>query len=121
MGINMTEKKGYIVFCGIDCSECPAYKATKEDDTERLAELAEQWSTPEMRFEAGDLVCDGCHGPRTFRWCGECPVRLCGIERGLENCAQCEDYPCGKLEEAWRQMGEAAAVQRANLERFRGG
>jgi len=117
----MVGKGRLIVFCGLDCTECPAYNATKEDDAERLVELAKQWSTLEMRFEAGDLFCDGCHGPRTFKWCGECPIRLCGLELGLENCAQCGDYPCEKLEEAWGRVGDGAAAQRANLEGLRGG
>ena len=117
----MVGKGSLIVFCGLDCTECPAYNATKEDDTERLAELAKQWSTPETRFEVRDLICDGCHSPRTFKWCGECPIRLCGLDRGLENCAQCGDYHCEKLEEAWGRVGEGAAAQRANLEGLRGG
>ena len=74
-----------------------------------------------MKFEAGDLVCDSCHGPRTFKWCGECPIRLCGLDQGLESCAQRGDYPCEKFEEVWGRVGDGAAVQRANLERLRGG
>ena len=28
-----------------------------------------------------------------------CPVRPCIIERGLDNCAQCDEYVCEKLNE----------------------
>jgi hypothetical protein len=29
----------------------------------------------------------------------DCPVRPCVLERGLDNCAQCEDYVCERLEQ----------------------
>jgi hypothetical protein len=28
-----------------------------------------------------------------------CPVRPCVIEKGLDNCARCDQYVCGKLKE----------------------
>jgi hypothetical protein len=28
-----------------------------------------------------------------------CPVRPCGMEKGLDNCSQCEDYVCDRLAE----------------------
>jgi hypothetical protein len=28
-----------------------------------------------------------------------CPVRPCVIERGLDNCSQCEEYICDKLKQ----------------------
>jgi hypothetical protein len=27
-----------------------------------------------------------------------CPVRPCAIEKGVDNCAYCDEYPCDKLE-----------------------
>jgi hypothetical protein len=38
----MVGEGGLIVFCGLDCTKCPAYNATKEDDAARLAESAKQ-------------------------------------------------------------------------------
>jgi hypothetical protein len=28
-------------------------------------------------------------------------VRQCALERGVENCAHCDDFPCEKLEKPW--------------------
>jgi hypothetical protein len=44
--------------------------------------------------------CDGCKAPdgRLFTGCAGCKIRLCASERNLINCAWCNDYPCGKLE-----------------------
>jgi hypothetical protein len=38
------------------------------------------------------------------------PIRPCVIERGLDNCATCGDYPCAKLEE--RMAGVEEVVRR---------
>ncbi len=64
----MSIKAEKIGYCGIKCDECPAYLATKEDDASKLAEVAKQWSSDEMAFTAEDVVCDGCQGPRVFKW-----------------------------------------------------
>jgi hypothetical protein len=28
----------------------------------------------------------------------DCQIRICAIEKGIENCAYCDDYPCEALE-----------------------
>ena len=33
-----------IAYCGLDCSECEAYQATKKEDIEKLKAVAEKWS-----------------------------------------------------------------------------
>jgi hypothetical protein len=112
-----TEKIGY---CGINCGGCPAYLATKEDNASKRAEVAKQWSSEEMSFTADDLVCDGCQGPRVFKWAKECPPRTCGVEKGHNTCADCGEYSCEKLESAWKMMGENGDAAKENLESLRG-
>ncbi len=34
----------YIAFCGLDCEQCEARKATVNDDNELRAKVAEEWS-----------------------------------------------------------------------------
>jgi hypothetical protein len=109
-----------IAYCGIDCGGCPAYLATKEDDASKMAEVAEKWSSDEMPLTAKDVVCDGCQGPRVFKWANECPPRTCGVEKGLITCADCGDYSCEKLENAWKMMGENGETAKGNLEDLRG-
>jgi hypothetical protein len=116
----MDEVKAMISLCGIDCARCRAYKATQAGDEGGLAKVAGEWSTGEMNFEASDVVCDGCHGPRVFRWCRECPTRACAAGNGLLNCAGCVSYPCDQLSEAWGKMGESRAEAKANLDGYRG-
>lgn len=95
-----------MAFCGINCSVCPAYLATQENDTEKLAEVAENWSSEELELGAEDVVCDGCKSERIMSWANNCTTRVCGLEKGVENCAQCGEYLCEKLEKHWENLGE---------------
>ncbi len=87
-----------IAYCGINCSECPAYLATQKDDYEELKKVAKEWSNESMSFKPEEIYCDGCNQEeRIFRWCRECPIRGCCREKGFKNCAYCEDYFCDNL------------------------
>jgi hypothetical protein len=93
-------------YCGLVCSTCPIYLATRELDkdeqTKKRAEIArscrEQYG---MNYEASDIDdCDGCsvEGGRLFSGCHHCEIRTCARENALENCAMCSEYSCQKLE-----------------------
>jgi hypothetical protein len=89
-----------IAYCGINCSECPAYIATQKNDNEARKKVAEEWQkafNPNIKPE--DINCDGCtsNSARLFNYCKECKIRLCGIEKKVENCAYCNEYTCEKL------------------------
>jgi len=98
--------KEMLAFCGLTCHLCPAYLATKLDDDEKRIKIAKQWSQnyeKHSHLKPEEIVCDGCltKGGRLFKTCRVCPVRACGIERQVTNCAYCEEYPCQKLEETF--------------------
>jgi len=106
-----------ISFCGINCGECPAYLATQANDAAKLAETAKGWSSEEFPVGPDDIVCDGCHAERVAKFAPECTTRQCGQEKGVENCAQCGEYLCEKLEKHWRMLGEEAkAACKATLD-----
>ena len=46
-----------------------------------------------------EIRCDGCMADNPRLIDRSCPVRPCVIERGLDNCAQCEYHVCARLEE----------------------
>ncbi|MHA1772305.1 MAG: DUF3795 domain-containing protein [Candidatus Thorarchaeota archaeon] len=104
--------------CGLVCTDCLAYKATKTDDDDLREELAKKWSTKELVLSPQDIDCDGCRGGmgNLMKFCQTCEVRNCAIERGVDNCAQCEDYICDKLEQVFGFVGEEA---KARLEKIR--
>ena len=101
-----------IAFCGLVCSECPAYLATIADDDGQRAAVAKRWSS---EFDADippeSIDCLGCHADDSsvFSHGLTCAMRLCGIKRGVETCAHCEDYPCKHLEEFFLLVPDARA------------
>lgn len=83
-------------FCGLVCTECGAYIATRENDTEKLKALALEWYGVEN--DPTYCICEGCITEgRKSKWCGECAVRACAQERDVINCAHCDDYGCETL------------------------
>ncbi len=97
-------------FCGLACHECPALLATKDNDDEKRAEVAQLWS---KQFKADlkpeHINCEGCHsdGGRLFGHCHTCEIRKCGLEKKVANCAHCSDYSCGKLNDFFNMMPDA--------------
>jgi hypothetical protein len=104
-----------VAYCGLVCTDCPAYVATQATDRAALERVAAQWreefNAPEIT--ADSIVCDGCvghNGGRLSGYCLECKIRACGVERGVVNCAHCADYGCEKLEGFFAQASDARTV-----------
>ena len=88
--------------CALNCSECGAFIATRDDDDAKRAEVAAEWSKMfEVELTIEQINCSGCTSDSDvkFAHCSECTVRLCGIKRGVTTCAECDDYGCDTLEE----------------------
>lgn len=103
--------------CGLICSECPAFIATKNNDNDLRVKTAKQWSkiyNAEIKPE--DIICDGCREQGLkFNHCKECPIRICGIKKETPNCAQCAEYSCEVLDKFVEYIPQA----RAKLEELR--
>ena len=109
-----------IAYCGLVCTDCKAYIATQKNDDKMREEIAAEWTKEYHHdFKPGDINCDGCL-PRTKKTIVQlnvCKVRKCGQEKGVANCAYCEDYPCEKLNRFFGIVPE----MKANLEEIRKG
>ncbi|MDY6852914.1 MAG: DUF3795 domain-containing protein [Thermodesulfobacteriota bacterium] len=89
-----------IAYCGTCCTECPAFLATQNNDGQERQRVAELWSkTYKSEIKPQDINCDGCRseGGRLFSYCGVCEIRSCAQEKGVLNCAYCDDFSCEKL------------------------
>jgi len=109
-----------VAYCGIVCTECPAYIATQNDDEELRKRTAERWAKEHQAdIRPEDIICDGCLPGHTryFSHCSECEIRACGIVRGVTNCAYCDDYGCEKLTGFFSFVPGA----KTNLEEIRAG
>jgi len=111
-----------IAICGLNCSECEAFIATRNDDDELRRKTAEDWT---RRYEVrkygrpplipDDINCLGCHSDTVFQYCLVCEVRKCGLEKEIKNCGECEDYRCDRLVE----LHEKIPVARENCDIIR--
>lgn len=88
-----------ISYCGLVCSECPAYVAKRDNDNEKRIMASKAWSSDTFIVKPEDINCDGCLtvGGELFKYCGECTIRECGTVRKVENCGACSDYGCEKI------------------------
>ena len=109
-----------IAYCGLICTECPAYLATQANDRAELERVAalwrEEYNAPHITVES--VICDGCivDGRKCGHWF-ECEIRACAMERGVINCAYCADYGCQIIEGFFGFVPEA----RATLDGIRAG
>ncbi len=103
--------------CGLCCSDCDGYKASRAGDEGELAKLAAKASEQfGEEISPESLRCNGCltDGDKCG-YCGICQIRSCVAERGLQNCARCGDFECDKLS----AFLDRAAKARENLMQIR--
>lgn len=91
--------------CGLDCAVCEIRRAP--DDPEATRSVV-AWFHEMGWLEQGEgiadviergMYCKGCRGDRSIHWSPECPILICCVdEKGLEHCAQCEEFVCARLE-----------------------
>jgi len=107
-----------IAACGLVCSNCEAYIATKANDADAIRQVAAEWSEKYGADIKPEYVwCDGCmtDGDRKCGHVGECEIRGCAIEHKLPNCAGCPDFGCLKIKE----LLDAAPEARQTMESLR--
>jgi hypothetical protein len=105
-----------IAYCGLDCAECGAYKATVANDDELRKQTAKQWS--EMfgaDVKPEDVNCMGCKSDILMGYCSECKIRECGNSKAIGNCGVCSDFGCAQITEFLIN----APVAKTNLEKIR--
>ena len=95
-----------IAYCGLDCSKCPAFIAKRDNNQELRDKTAKEWSSADFSVKSEEINCNGCHSSSDhFKFCTECAVRNCAIEKSYNTCADCGDYPCSdKLEVLWKML-----------------
>jgi hypothetical protein len=87
--------KKMLARCGYRCDLC----AARSDDAALRQRLIDGWRKylGHDMYTAENVRCDGCMNDGRLAD-KNCPVRPCAIEKGVENCAYCDEYPCDKLE-----------------------
>jgi len=90
-----------IAACGNDCLACPRYVAPPYEKTEeQLKYTAQLWMKIGYRdriVSNDEIACTGC---KVENWC-RYKVVACVQEKGIENCGQCELYPCDNMKDCF--------------------
>jgi hypothetical protein len=96
-------KKKMIAHCGVECTKCLAFIATKENDDELRKKQAEKWSRQLNQIIPSESInCDGClSGGRHVSYCSMCKIKECCVKKKIQNCAFCDNYICEALENAF--------------------
>ena len=116
MGLKREYK--YISYCGkYYCAFCDYHKGTMVKAAKNLLAFAERYGSLRLIANANNACnfdeflkalkwlasqgkpCKGCRFGGGWSWWGDCPVRDCCIQKGVNFCYQCEDFPCEKLNE----------------------
>lgn len=82
--------------CGYCCDMCKAFigNIRKKDERGILAGYWKRYYDLDIPVE--NMNCDGCRCKKeeAHRVDGACPVRACVLSRKLNDCSECENYPC---------------------------
>ena len=104
-------KPGY---CGDNCNYCPRYLATQSGDEELLKEVAVMWRMIGWRNTIEPPKKIACHGCATVKICG-LGIKDCVIEKGIDSCGKCLEYPCEKLIKIFESNKKEAVICREKL------
>ena len=101
-----------IAHCGLNCSQCDAYRATLENSDAKREATAQKWSrlyNAEILPE--QIQCDGCKSDGVkFFHCQTCEIRECCASKSLAHCGDCEGYICKTLAGFIKLAPEAGAA-----------
>lgn len=88
---NIQPDKKLAAVCGLFCPSCTLYIASSEDP-ERLQRLAQRLNqSPE------EARCEGCRSQKRTGYCESCKMSACAVEKGIEFCGECDEYPCEEM------------------------
>ena len=100
-----------IAYCGDNCAYCPKYSANLIGSREKLKDVAVLMKKVGWRYNLDDpekMKCEGCQDVEDCEY----GVKECCIEKNIENCGKCVDYPCPLIESAFKITDE-------NIEKFK--
>jgi len=99
------DESAEIAACGLECGPCPIRRMAFDAEA---AEGVVAWFKKEgwLKEDEGaaealerSMYCKGCHGDRSIHWSAECLILKCCVdERSLDNCSECDIFPCDRLQ-----------------------
>ena len=102
----MEDRKALAAPCGLYCGVCGVYIAHRDNNLkfkERLTEV--YW------VGVDDIKCRGCLSDELFKYCEACAIRSCVLEKGIEGCHQCDDFPCQFIDDFPLPVGKKVILR----------
>ena len=103
--------KQLIAICGLDCSKCDSYIATKNNDQALREKTAKYWSElNHVTILPEQINCEGCRmdGAKTVFCSNLCEIRKCAVAKGYSTCGDCaEKETCSKVGAIWQNNPQA--------------
>jgi hypothetical protein len=100
-----------IACCGLDCTDCGAYKAMLNDDQALREKTAAEWTKAHnFNFTPDMINCTSCKGNGIHvGYCSECEIRKCALKKGVVNCGVCNEFKtCKVINDFLAQVPNAA-------------
>jgi hypothetical protein len=111
----MENKQKLAAPCGLYCGVCAVLMAHRDNNTKFKERL-----TAVYGVTVDEIKCKGCLSDDLFAYCRTCSIRACAIDKGIEGCHQCDEFPCKLIDDfpiavgkkvilraipAWRELG----------------
>ncbi len=106
-----------ISYCGLNCAQCPIYKASHGDD--ELQKSLVTWMRENNDSSIDYVGCEGCRYSPDECWSTSCTLRECAIEREYKYCFDCSDFVCEKLKAFANEGIEHHKTTVENMKRIR--
>ena len=101
-----------IAYCGLNCAECGAYVAMRNNDQALREKTAVEWTEKFNHNFTPDMInCVSCKGDGVkLCYCSVCEIRKCASEKGVVNCGACVDFKtCKTINDFIAQVPHVAA------------
>ena len=116
-GKNIDKNSKLIAVCGLNCGECEIYLAPNNHEIAKR--LVKRFDGMWEDVKVTDFHCNTCRGDLTKCWTEECWIRnCCVINKKLEFCYECKEFPYIKLIE-WSKQSENYAKALQNLKNMK--
>jgi hypothetical protein len=106
--------------CGLYCGVCAIYLADRDDNMKLKEGLAALYrgGTPGKGalpnaegLTAADIHCRGCLSDDRFMHCRQCDIRNCALAKGLAGCHECDEFPCGHIDNFPMTVGKKVILR----------
>lgn len=90
----MEIKREMIGYCGYNCHLC----AARSENPAIRQKMVDGWRKiyGHEKYTAENVKCDGCLSDGKIADIN-CKTRPCAREKGIKNCAYCDEFPCNKV------------------------